>query len=73
MRRSIILPIYTFYPTRCDGSAPTFEAHELACDATALNRAVHILERHDTCQTVEIWDDDRQVGVHQSESLLRTA
>lgn len=67
------MPIYTFYPTRRDGSSPTFEAHELACDATALNRAAHILQHHDTCETVEIWDGDREVGVHRSQSQLRTA
>ena len=67
------MPIYTFYPTRDDGSSPTFEAHELACDATALDRAAHILERHDTCEAVEVWDGDRHVGVHQNQSQLRMA
>lgn len=67
------MPIYTFYPTRCDGSSPTFEAHELSSDATALDRAARILQGHDSCETVEVWEGDRQVGVHQHESILRTA
>jgi hypothetical protein len=67
------LPLYTFYPTRHDGASPTFEAHELACDDTALNRAAEILKHHGSCDTVAVWDGDRQVGVHQGARVLKMA
>lgn len=67
------MPLYTFYPTRRDGSSPSFEAHELVCDTTALERAVRILTRHESCDTIEVWDGDRQVGVHEAQALVRTA
>lgn len=57
------MPLYTFYPHKPDGSATTFEAHELACDRTAIDRAAELLNEYINSHTVVVWEGDRQVGV----------
>ena len=61
------MPVYTFYPHRADGSSVTFEAHELACDRTAIDRAGELLNEYITSRTVVVWEGERQVGVKARE------
>lgn len=55
------MPIYTFYPCRTDGSSPTFEAFDLGGDDEALTRANLMLDEHDSCAFVTVWQGDREV------------
>ena len=61
------MPIYVFYPNRPDGVAATFEAHELACDRTAMDRAADILKRYKSSSSVAVWEGERQVAIHARE------
>ena len=54
------MPIYTFYPCRTDGSSPTFEAFDLAGDDEVLGRANLMLDEHDSCAFVTVWQGDRE-------------
>lgn len=55
------MPIYTFYPCRPDGSAPTFEAFDLESDVEAQRRAIELLAQHPSCAYVTVWQGDREV------------
>jgi hypothetical protein len=61
------MPVYTFYPHRPDGSAVTFEAHELACDRTAIDRAHEVLKNYESSVVVAVWDGERHVGERRRE------
>jgi hypothetical protein len=49
------MPMYTFYPCLEDGSPTSFEAYELADDASALAQAELVLETHDSAALVTVW------------------
>lgn len=61
------MPVYTFYPHRPDGTSVTFEAHELACDRTAIDRASEVLRYYESSVVVAVWDGERHVGERRRE------
>lgn len=62
MRAGLLgVTIYTFYCCKADGSATTFEAHELADDDLARDRASVLARLHPSCAYVAVYDADRLV------------
>ena len=55
------MPLYTFYPTRPDGLAPSFEATDCASDAIAVTRAIEVLVEHPGASHVVVWQGQRCV------------
>jgi hypothetical protein len=55
------MPLYTFYPCRSDGTSDTFTTLELADDAEAFIRALHLLDQHPSAGTVVAWQGERKV------------
>lgn len=49
------MPMYLFYPCQEDGSPTSFEAYELADDASAQAKAEVVLESHDSAFLVMVW------------------
>jgi hypothetical protein len=49
---------YTFLCVRADGTRPTLEVSTVEDDTAARAAAVLILGSHDTCDLVEVWDED---------------
>jgi hypothetical protein len=49
------MPMYIFYPCLEDGSPTSFEAYELADDASAQAQAELVLEAHDSAFLVKVW------------------
>jgi hypothetical protein len=62
------MPIYIFYPNKSDGVSVTFEAHELAGDDIAINRAADILAQYESSHSVAIWEGERQVALRERET-----
>lgn len=59
------MPLFTFYPTRSDGSSPSFETVECPDDAAALVRARRVLVEHESSVEVIVWLGERRVGAVQ--------
>jgi hypothetical protein len=57
------MPLYTFYPCRPDGGSETFSSFELADDAEAYDRALHVLDQHASASHVVVWCGERKVHV----------
>jgi len=55
------MPLYTFYPTRPDGLAPSFEAIDCASDAVAVTHAIEVLGEHTAASHVVVWQGQRCV------------
>ena len=55
------MPFYTFYCHRADGSPLSLEVAELEGDAQAAERAARIVREHDSCATVQVFEDERLV------------
>lgn len=55
------MPMYTFYPSRSDGSPISFEAFELPDDREAAARAELVLRQHSSCSLVTAWRDEKIV------------
>ncbi len=55
------MALYTFYPTRPDGLAPSFEAVECASDAVAVTHAIEVLGEHAAASHVVVWQGHRCV------------
>jgi hypothetical protein len=53
--------LYTFYPTRPDGLAPTMSMIELENDAAAFMEAVQLLEEHASAESIVVWQGPRRV------------
>ena len=57
-----LMPLYTFYPYRPDGTSLAFEFAELPSDEAALAHAEIIQEEHRTASRVDVWAGDRRVA-----------
>lgn len=55
------MPLYTFYPCKPDGSAPSFEAFDLVSDDAAALFARSLLFEHPCAAWMSVWRDERQV------------
>jgi hypothetical protein len=58
MQRGVAMKTYTFLCVRADGTRPTLEVASVEDHAAARRVAAGILESHDTCAQVEVWDED---------------
>ena len=57
------MALYTFYPSKPDGTSETFVCFDLPDDDEARIRAVHVLDQHPTAAQVVVWDGERKVAV----------
>ena len=57
------MPLYTFYPCKSDGASETFVCFELADDAHAYVRALHVLNQHQEATHVVVWAGERKVHI----------
>ena len=57
------MAIYTFDCRRADGAPVCLEARDLATDAAAMEWAPRVLATHGTCDYVEVFFEERLVGV----------
>lgn len=55
------MPLYTFFPCKPDGTAPSFEAFNLASDEAAALFARSLLFEHPAAASMSVWRDDQQV------------
>jgi PAS domain S-box-containing protein len=55
------LPLFTFYCRRPDGSATTWQAHDLPSAQHARERAEHLLREHTSSSHVTVFDEDVEV------------
>lgn len=56
------MPLYTFNLCKADGISVTFEFHDLMDDSQAVAVVGELLERHASCEHVEVWEDERAVA-----------
>lgn len=56
------MPIYSFYPTRSDGSSLSFELIDFESDAEALRHGRDVCLEHQSCDYVVVWSGDRVIG-----------
>lgn len=59
------MPLYTLYPCHSDGTSETFVCFDLADDAQAVGRALHVLDQHASASHVTIWCGEREVDVRR--------
>lgn len=59
------MKLYTFYPTNADGLAPTFLACELADESAAEAEAQRLLDEHERCASVVVYEGGRPVIVRR--------
>jgi hypothetical protein len=64
--------MYTFYFCDVQGVSNSFEAFELINDARALAKAAELLDRHSSCEHVDVLDDQRPVVArHREQPFVR--
>jgi hypothetical protein len=51
--------IYTLLCVRADGTRPTLDVVSAGSEAELRTLALQTLDRHDSCDRVEVWDEDR--------------
>lgn len=64
------MPLYTFHLFRETGVAGAFDAIELPHDGATFLRAGELLNDHQTCDHVEVWDGDRAVVARYREQPI---
>ena len=52
------MKVYTLLCVRADGSRPTLEIATAEDNAAARRLALKTLQGHDSCTSVEVWDED---------------
>lgn len=66
------MPMYTFHLCRADGGSPSFEAFELRDDGAIFAHAERLLEQHQSCDHVEVWENERAVlALHREQPVFR--
>lgn len=55
------MALYTFFFCKADGTAPTFESHELPTDDAAAAHSELLLKQHRSCSHVLVCEGDRDV------------
>jgi hypothetical protein len=66
------MALYTFHLRRSDETATALDIVDLSHDAAAFQRAGRLLDEHQTCDRVEIWDGERPVVArHRDEPIIR--
>jgi hypothetical protein len=63
------LSFYTFHCRRSDGSPVSLEAESFDDDASALAWSFKVIAAHASCDHVEVYQDDRMVGVSRRETV----
>ena len=66
------MPMYTFHLRRSDETPTVLKALDLAHDAAAFSKAGELLDEHQSCDHVEVWDGDRAVvSRHRWQPIIR--
>ncbi|HEY8616017.1 hypothetical protein [Phenylobacterium sp.] len=63
------MSIYTFHSRRRDGSPVSMDAQAFDDDDTALAWSAKVVAAHPSCDLVEVYHDDRLVGVTRRETV----
>lgn len=66
------MPMYTFYVWRADGVTDMFEAFEVPNDSAAYARAGQLLTEHESCDYIDVFEDERPVVArHREPPIIR--
>lgn len=66
------MPIYVFHLRRSDKAPTGLETIELAHDAAAFQKAGDLLDDHQSCDHVEVWNNERPVVArHRVQPIIR--
>ena len=66
------MPMYTFHLCDADGRSPSFEAFELPRDGAIFAHAERLLGQHQSCDHVEVWENERAVlALHREQPVFR--
>lgn len=66
------MPMYTFQLRKAEGRPLALDAAEFDEDAGTFARAGELLEAHQSCDHIEVWEGDRAVVArHRDQPVLR--